>query len=127
MIDKGMIGLIILSGLHVFVSGIVIPDNANVDCYYDAFNEANITSLLIGERGHSSNNRFSFMGNIKMNGNDICLATILNREHILTESDCCQNIIQTQIDQPWRKFEFSARDGRFRYDITDENIFVQEG
>ena len=33
--------------------GIVIPDNANVDCYYDAFNEANITSLLIGERGHS--------------------------------------------------------------------------
>ena len=96
MIDKGMIGLIILSGLHVFVSGIVIPDNANVDCYYDAFNEANITSLLIGERGHSSNNRFSFMGNIKMNGNDICLATILNREHILTESpfQACTQLAQ---------------------------------
>ena len=112
--------------LHT-VSCIVIPDNANVDCYYDAFNEANITSLLIGERGHSSNNRFSFMGNIKMNGNDICLATILNRNHILTESACCQNIVQTTIDQPWRKFEFSARDGRFRYDITDENIHVQQG
>ena len=27
-----------------------MPDDANVDCYYDAFEEKNLTSMMIDER-----------------------------------------------------------------------------
>ena len=56
------------------ISSIELPDTANLDCYHDQFEEKNLTTLMIGQRSNKIDvNRFSFLGNIEMNGNDICV------------------------------------------------------
>ena len=41
---------ILLVFLLQYILGFEMPDDANVDCYYDAFKENNLTSLMIDER-----------------------------------------------------------------------------
>ena len=56
------------------IRSIELPDTANLDCYHDQFEEKNLTTLMIGQRSNKIDvNRFSFLGNIEMNGNDICV------------------------------------------------------
>ena len=33
-----------------YINGFEMPDDANVDCYYDAFKENNLTAMMIDER-----------------------------------------------------------------------------
>ena len=59
-----------------------------------------------------------------MNGADICIATILNRRHVLTEAVCCNNIIQHSKKYPYSQFELVAR-GRAKeyYSLNFVDLF----
>ena len=57
----------------------------------------------------TNSNRFSFLGNIQMNGADICIATILNRRHVLTEAVCCRNIVKHSQSYQNNQFELVAQ------------------